>query len=147
MSTSADIVVDFCEEDLAELELEDKTGESDRLVPFHFSPSELDTVSLERRFAIGIVDGPVWETSGTQLLTIDITLQWRTEKESRARMLRDLSQILRRVKRWNSRFEVAHEPGLEPPTIESLQYDYTSVLGVCFVTITVGLKYRVLCNT
>lgn len=142
VTTTGDVVVDFIEDDLAALVLDDQTGDSDRLVPFHF-PTELESVALERRFVIGIVDGPELVSSCFEKLTIDITGQWRTEKLSRARMLQDVAAIRRRARRWNTYFEVAHVAALKAPTITGFQYDYTSVLGWCFVTIAVALEYHV----
>lgn len=143
--TTADVVLEFAEDHLASLALYAEEGVSDRLVPFYLAPDQLETVALERRFVLGLVDGPHVVDSCHERIVVELTIQYVVGRESRRRMVRDLAQIWRALRKLSTSFASAgHGNGLKPPTIQSpYQFDYTSVLGFVFVTITVAFDYHV----
>jgi hypothetical protein len=143
-TTHGDVVVEFLEDELAGLEVCESTGPTDRLTPFWFSTEELETVALERRFALGIVDGPRVVGTCFERMTITLSIQYHVRKESRRRMLRDLALIWRLLRRLNVRFGLVHGSALKAPVVrDPYEFDYTSALGFVTVSITVDLEYHV----
>lgn len=142
--TTGDAVLEFTEDHLASLTLYAEQGASDKLVPYFMSPDQMDTISLERRFVLGMVDGPAVVGSCFESITVELTLQYVANRESRRRMLRDIAQIWRELRKLGTSFANAgHGNGLKAPEIQTpFQFDYTSVLGWVFVTITVRFEYH-----
>lgn len=140
MTTDAAEVVDFAELDLASLKLDDEASGTDRLVPFYLGADDLSSVSLERRFSVGIESGPALLRACWEQVVLTITIQYVMNRESRRRMLLDVAKIWRALRTQAGRFTAAQ---MKPPEILSIQYDYTSVLGFVGVTFTVGYEYHV----
>lgn len=147
MSTwpTGDVYVDFLEDELMLLEVSEPTGDSDKLTPFWFTAAELETVALERRFVLGMVDGPRLKSACFEVLTIELAIQYRVSRESRRRMVKDLAQIWQLVRELNVLFtDKTGRATLKAPAIPGpYQYDYTSVLGFVTVSLAIELEYQV----
>lgn len=143
--TTGDAVLEHLEAQLGKIKLVDALSDRDCLTPFHLSPEEMnEQITLEGRFTVGMVDGPYRKSSCSEEMTVEVSSQWQTRKESRRRMLDALPRMWDAIRGLGTTFEAAGSPGLKAPAVQQpYEYDYTSVLGFVTVTMTVVLEYHV----
>lgn len=149
--TTPDLVLRLYEDVLAATVL-DQENPSDRFVPIYLGDEALESVDLDRRFALVLEEGPDFVGSSSCMEGMVVTGTWRyyTARDSRSRMVRDVRKIrkvtrgLRNASTTGLAPEVAAaQQYIKPPRIEGIVYDYLRVLGLTLVSVRVAFEYHI----
>ncbi len=149
--TEPDLVLRFVEDVLANLTV-DQNDPADRFVPIYLGREEIESVDLDRRFTLALSSGPDFSGSSScrERLQVEVVFRYYTARDSRSRMVRDVRTIrktLRKLKTASTTglaSEVAAvQQYLGNCTIEAVEYDYSSVLGLTLVTFLLVVEYHV----
>ena len=149
--TTPDMVVCLHEDVIGAL-VPDANSPHDRFVAIYLGKEEIDSVDLDRRHTVAIVEGPEFSgaSSCMETILIEDVYRYYTARDSRSRMVLDV-RILRRAIRGMKTASLtglapevaAAQAYIKPPRIESISYDYESVLGLTLVTFLVRYEYHV----